>query len=184
MRKIVTGLFITADGVVEEPGDWQEHFDEEMAASMEARLARTDTILLGRKTYEYWYEYWPTSDVEPFATHINTLPKVVVSTTLDSVQWGDKGNITLLKGDLVAEITKLKNQPGKDIAVEGSPTLVRVLMENNLLDELQLIVHPVFAGKGKRFVEQPSELRRLKVLDSVTSRTGTIIVTYQPLPIF
>lgn len=180
MRKVVASLFITLDGVVEEPGDWQEHFDDEMMAALQARLANADAVLLGRGTYEYWYQYWPTATMEPFASFINNHPKYVVSSTLDAVEWGDWHNIELLKGDLAEEIRKLKAQPGKNISIEASPSLVRSLMDANLLDELQLMIHPVFMGKGKRLFEE-DDLMRLKLLDGKTTSTGTLIVSYQPI---
>src|SRR5688572_15237111 len=160
MRKLVAGLFITLDGVTEEPSDWQETFDDDMLASLKAHIANTDAILLGRVTYEYWMPYWPTSDFELFASHINNLPKYVASTTLDKVEWGDFNNITLIKENLVEAINKLKQQDGKNIAVEGSPTLVQYLLENEVLDELQLIIHPVVANKGKRLFKTGSALQR------------------------
>jgi dihydrofolate reductase len=181
MRKVVSSLFITLDGVVEEPGDWQEHFDDEMMAALQARLASADSIILGRATYDYWYEYWPTATMEPFASFINHHPKYVVSSTLESVEWGAWNNIELLKGDLIEEIKKLKAQTGKDISIEASPSLVKSLMDAGLLDELQLMIHPVFMGKGKHFFEE-GDLTRLKLLESKTSSTGSLIVTYQPLP--
>jgi len=181
MRKVVGVLFISLDGITESPEKWQfEHFDDDMLANMESRLAATDAVLLGRVTYDEWEPFWPTSDFEPFASFINHAPKFVVSTTLDKVKWGEWDNATLIKGNLTEEITRLKQQPGKNISVEASPTLIRSLLENDLLDELHLMIHPVVAGSGKRLFKDGDDLKRLKLVDSKTTRTGVMIVTYQP----
>lgn len=178
MRKIVAGLFISLDGVTESPDKWQfDHFDDDMMANMGAHIAAEGTILLGRVTYQEWAPYWPTSTDEPYASHINNTPKYVVSTTLDKVEWK---NSTLIKGNLAEEIAKLKQQPGKNIGVAGSPTLVRSLLQNDLLDELTLMVHPVVAGSGKRLFKDGGDLKRLRLVGSKTTRTGVLIVTYQP----
>jgi dihydrofolate reductase len=176
MRKVVSGLFISLDGVTESPDKWQfDHFDEDMMANMGAHIAAEDTILLGRVTYEEWAPYWPTSTDEPYASHVNGTPKHVVSTTLNKVEWK---NSTLIKGNLAEEIAKLKQQPGKNIGVAGSPTLVRSLLQNDLLDELTLMVHPVVVGSGKRLFKDGGDLKRLKLVDSKTTPTGVVILTY------
>ena len=178
MRKVFAGLFISLDGVVEAPNLWQfDNFDEDMMAAMGAQLATEDTVLLGRVTYQEWAPYWPTSTDEPFATFINNTPKYVVSTTLDKVEWQ---NSTLIKGDLVKKITALKQQLGKTIGVAGSPTLVRSLLQANLLDELILMVHPVIVGSGKRLFSDKGDLKRMKLVESKTTRTGVLIATYTP----
>jgi dihydrofolate reductase len=180
MRKVVSGLFITVDGVTEEPSDWQETFDEDMAADLTANLAQADAVLLGRKTYEYWSNYWPTATRdEGFASFINDAPKYVVSTTLKDVAWGSFSNIKLIQNNLSEELNQLKQQPGKDIAVMGSPTLVNSLLQLGLLDELRLIVHNVVAYRGARLFEAGS-LKRLTLVDAKPTRTGVIIATYQP----
>ena len=178
MRKVVAGLFISLDGVIESPHEWHlEYFDADMMAAMEAHIAAEDTILLGRVTYQDWAPYWPTSTDEPYASHINNTPKYVVSTTLDKVEWQ---NSTLLKGNLTEAITRLKQQPGKNIGVAGSPTLVQSLLQSDLLDELTLMVHPVVVGRGKRLFKDGGDLKRLKLVDTKTTSTGVVILTYQP----
>src|SRR5436190_12885519 len=162
MRKVVAGLFMTLDGVVESPGTWQEHFDEDMGEAMMEQLTSQDAVLLGRVTYQEWASYWPTATDEPFASFINSTPKYVFSTTLDSVaEWK---NSTLMKGDLAQEIAKLKQLPGKNIGTAGSPTLVRSLLEQGLLDELIILVHPVLAGSGTRHLEDAESRKRLNLL--------------------
>jgi len=181
MRKVNSALFITLDGFTQSPEKWQfDHFDDDMLAAMSTAIAAEDTMLLGRVTYQEWAPYWPTSNHEPYASHINNTRKYVVSSTLDTVEWGKWGNISLLKGDLAEEIAKLKQQPGKNIGVPGSPSLVRSLLQNDLLDELTLMIHPVVAGSGKRLFEQEGDLKRLKLVDTKTTKTGVSVLTYQP----
>jgi dihydrofolate reductase len=131
-------------------------------------------------TYQEWQPYWPTSTDEPYASHINNTPKYVVSSTLDKVEWGKWGNISLIKGNLAEEIAKLKQQPGKNIGVSGSPSLVRSMLRNDLLDELTLMIHPVIAGGGKRLFDGGIDLKRLKLVDTKTTKTGVSVLTYQP----
>ena len=179
MRKVISGLFISLDGVTESPDQWQfDHFDAEMGAALGAHIAAEDTILLGRVTYQEWEPYWPTSTDEPYASHINNTPKYVVSTTLDRVEWK---NSKLIKGSLANEINRLKRQPGQNIGVAGSPTLVRSLLQNDLLDELILMIHPVVVGGGKRLFQDWGQLKRLKLVGSQTTSTGVSILTFQPL---
>jgi dihydrofolate reductase len=129
MRKVVAGLFITLDGVVESPDQWSlDNFDEDMMAGMTSHIAAEDAVLLGRVTYQEWASYWPSSTDEPYASHINNTPKYVVSTTLDKVEWK---NSTLVKGNLAKEIARLKQQPGKNIGTGGSPTLVQSLLRTD-----------------------------------------------------
>lgn len=178
MRKVAAALFISLDGVVEAPYAWQfDVFDEDMIAAMSEQLAAQDTVLLGRVTYEEWAPYWPTSTDEPFASYINHVPKYVVSTTLKTVDWS---NATLVNGPVADTIASLKQQPGQTIGVAGSPTLVRSLLQARLVDELLLMIHPVIAGTGKRLFQDGDPLQRLKVVDSKTTGSGVLIVTYQP----
>ncbi len=178
MRNVVAGLFISLDGVTESPNKWQfDHFDAEMMTAMASHIAAESTVLLGRVTYQEWAPYWPTSTNEPYASHINNTPKYVVSTTLKKVEWK---NSTLIKGSLADEIAKLKRQPGKNIGVAGSPTLVYFLLQDDLLDELTLMIHPVVVGRGKRLFKDGSDLKRLKLVSSKTTSTGVLIVTYHP----
>ncbi|MCB0168653.1 MAG: dihydrofolate reductase family protein [Anaerolineae bacterium] len=181
MRKVLSALFISLDGVTESPNEWQfDNFDADMLAAMSAHNAAEDTVLLGRVTYQDWHEYWPTSTDEPYASHINRTPKYVVSTTLDDVTWGEWGNARLIKGNLAEAIAELKQQPGKNIGVAGSPTLVRSLLQQDLIDELTLLVHPVVVNRGKRLFENGGDLKRLQLVDTQTSGTGVAFLTYQP----
>jgi dihydrofolate reductase len=177
MRKLISALFITIDGVVESPDKWSfDHFDEGMMESLQTQLAAQDTVLMGRVTYDQWASYWPTSNDEPFASYINQTPKYVVSTTLDKVDWK---NSHLIKGDVASEVNKLKQQPGKNIGTAGSPTLVQWLVQNDLADELILTVYPVIAGNGKKLFNKDSDLKRMKLVSSKATPTGVAILTYQ-----
>jgi dihydrofolate reductase len=201
MRKVVAALFISLDGVVESPGRWEfDAFDEDMATNMFSIIGERDALLLGRGTYQEWADYWPTATFDreiasftantpghvvsaatfdrAFASFINDTPKYVVSTTLDSVAWA---NTTLLKGNLADEIAALKTQPGSTIGAAGSPTLVRSLIQQDLLDEFQLMVHPVIAGNGKRLFADGDDLKRLRLVDSKATRSGVALLTYRPL---
>ena len=183
MRKLEASLFISLDGVVESPDQWQFNvFDNDMMTAMTNQLAGQDAFLLGRVSYQEWTSYWPTSTDEPFATIINQTPKYVVSTTLDKVEWGKWDNVTLIKGNLAEEITRLKQQPGKNSGIGSSPTLVRSLLYDGLLDELTLLYHPVVVGKGKRLFNDGDELKRLKLVNSKVTSSGVAILTYQPNP--
>jgi len=179
-RKLTAGLFISLDGVTESPEKWQfDHFDEDMMAGLGMQIAGEDIILLGRVTYQQWSAYWPNSTDEPYASHINKIPKIVVSTTLDRVSWGQWDNVTLIKGNLAEELARLKQQPGKNITVAGSATLTRSLLQADLLDELTLMVHPVIVGRGQRLFDGGGDLKRLQLVYSKATRTGVMILTYR-----
>ncbi|WTW92158.1 dihydrofolate reductase family protein [Streptomycetaceae bacterium NBC_01309] len=182
MRKVVSGLFVSLDGVAESPDQWQFAFDEEMGAALAQSLEKADTILLGRVSFTEWAGYWPTvtsGDDADFAKWINNSPKYVVSSTLDSVdEWA---NSTLVKGDLAAAIAQLKAGEGKDITVAGSPTLVRSLLELDLLDELVLLIHPVVAGQGrKKLFADDATMKKLELVSAQPTSSGVIIATYRP----
>ena len=178
MRRITAGLFITVDGVVESPDQWQEgYFNEEMGEAVGAGMAGSDTMLLGRRTYEEFAGYWPHNPEADGADYMNTTPKLVVSTTLDRLGWQPA---TLIGGNLAEELTKLKQQPGKDIQVIGSPTLVGSLLREGLLDELSLLVHPVMVGRGKRLFQDGDATVPLRLADSKTFSTGVLSLTYRP----
>jgi dihydrofolate reductase len=179
MRKIVAGLFISLDGVIEAPEKWQfPYFSDEVGEAVGSQMARADTMLLGRRTYQEFAGYWPQqgSDV-PFADEMNNTPKLVVSTTLDTVEWQ---NSTLIKDNLVEELSRLKQQPGKNINITGSGTLVRSLLRDNLLDELWLLVHPVVVGGGKRLFEEGGDQVALNLQEAKTFSKGVVSLAYEP----
>lgn len=183
MRRVVSSLFVSLDGVAESPDQWQFDFDAEMGAELERTLEAADAVLLGRVTWTEWAGYWPAvTDGEDagFANWINSSPKYVASTTLDSVD--DWSNSTLLTGDLAGAVRELTATGGKDIAVAGSPGLVRSLLEQDLLDELVLLIHPVVAGGGrKRLFADDAALKRLELVGARPTSSGVVIATYRPV---
>jgi dihydrofolate reductase len=181
MRKIVAGLFISLDGVYESPETWHfPYFNDEMGAAVGAQMAESDCMLLGRVTYEEFAGYWPqqTRDGEAgeMADFMNDTPKYVVSSTLKQPEWK---NTTLLDGtNATEELTRLKQQPGKDISITGSGTLVRTLLRDGLLDELRLLVHPIVVGHGKRLFPDGEQIP-LALQESTTFGTGVLSLTYR-----
>ena len=177
MRKIVAGLAISLDGVVESPSDWLLS-SPDMWEMISDGIAQSDAVLLGRRTYLQFAEIWPDqgSDV-PMADFLNNSPKHVVSSTLDTLDWA---NSSLVTGDLAGEVAKLREQPGKDVQIPGSPTLVRSLLRDGLLDELSLMVHPIVVGSGMRLFDGNTGQVHLKLVQSRTLSTGVLSLTYQP----
>jgi dihydrofolate reductase len=192
MRMLRVIEFLSLDGVMQAPGSpeedteggfrhggWQRpYFDEVHGASAAEGMAATDSYLFGRKTYEKMAAYWPTApDDDPYAQHLNSTPKYVASRTLQDVEWE---NSTLIAGEVAEEVAKLKEQPGKNIAVLGSGDLVQTLIEHDLVDEYFLAVFPIVLGSGKRLFREADEVRRLSLVDSKTTGTGGLILTYRP----
>jgi dihydrofolate reductase len=176
VRKIVAGLAVTLDGVVDSPsGNWMM-FNDEMREIIDAGVAEADAILLGRRTYLEFAAMWPRlgGDV-PMADFMNGTPKYVASSTLRSLEWAGS---TLLTGDLATELTELKRRPGKNIQIPGSPRLVRSLLAGGLLDELSLMIHPVVLGTGARLFDGQTDRMDLKLQESRTLGTGVISATY------
>ncbi|HWE62857.1 MAG TPA: dihydrofolate reductase family protein [Chloroflexota bacterium] len=177
MRKISAGLYITLDGVVEAPEQWTgPYFDAELGQAVGSILGANDTMLLGRVTYEGFAAAFA-GQTGGVADVMNNTSKVVVSTTLKTADWQ---NSTLISGDVVQAITTLTQQPGKNIGIGGSPTLVRWLLRQGLLDELSLFVFPIVLGKGKRLFEDGGDPLSLKLMDSKTFSTGVVSLTYGP----
>ena len=178
MRKVTAGLFSSIDGVVEAPNEWQPAFDEEMSAVLSRMLEEQDAVLLGRVTFTEWAGYWPTSTDEPFASYINSTQKYVASTTLGSVdQWP---NSTLIKGSVADFLAELRRQDGGTIGTAGSPSLVRSLIEQGLLDELTLMISPVVAGGGrKRLFADDAAFTRFELAYAQPTSSGALIATYR-----
>lgn len=180
MRDIVAVEFVSVDGVVEAPEKWTtRYFDDEVGQAMQSGMDASDAMLLGRRTYEDFVAYWPdkTAEDDPYADYINATQKFVVSRTLKSVEWR---NSTLITGDVVEELTKLKQQPGKDVTIVGSPTLMRSLLLDRLLDRLDLLVFPIVVGAGKRLFEEGIGELPLDLVDSRTYKTGVVSLAYAP----
>ncbi|NRQ40764.1 dihydrofolate reductase [Nonomuraea sp. NN258] len=179
MRKIAAGLFISLDGVIEAPETWHfPYFNDEMGQSVGRQFEAADAMLLGRRTYEGFAEYWPKQDpaAEPMAEVMNNTPKYVVSTTLTSADWQ---NTTLIQGDVAAELGRIKQQPGKNISITGSATLVQSLLRDGLLDELNLLVHPIVVGSGQRLFDGDLGQIPLKLTRSEIFSTGVLDLTYE-----
>ena len=176
MRKIVAGLFISLDGVVEAADQWMgPWFNPELGQAIGSLMGAQDTMLLGRVTYQEFAGHWPQQTGE-MADTMNGTAKYVVSGTLQSADWQ---NSTLIPAaSAFAEIAELKQQPGKNIGMTGSGTLVSSLLREGLLDELHLLVFPLVAGSGKRLFGTPGAQLPLKLLDSATFQSGVVHLTY------
>jgi dihydrofolate reductase len=181
MRKVVAWELVSLDGVMESPEEWAfSYSNDEMAKVQGAGMAASDAVLLGRVTFQEFASYWPyqNSAEQPFTDYLNNTTKYVVSTTLEEpLEWQ---NSTLIKDNAAEEIAKLKQHPGKDIVILGSGTLVRSLLADGLLDELQLMVYPVVMGSGKRLFGDGGDRKALELVDSKTFGTGVLYLTYRP----
>lgn len=179
MRKIIVSTMVTLDGVEDAPQNWSfDYWNDEIGKYAYDQLFSSDALLLGRETYIGFAEAWPgRSDEHGFADRINQMPKYVVSSKLDKVEWH---NSHLLKGDLVAEITHLKQQDGQNILKYGGGKLLGLLIEHGLLDELRLLVYPVVLNKGTRVLDATGNTT-LKLLASQTFNTGVVALHYQPV---
>lgn len=184
MRKVVGGLFTSLDGVVEaeilpqpQAEEWNQCYADMQDFMVEA-INEQDAVLLGRGTYQAWAAFWPTAPAKlPFTHFINSVPKYVVSTTLSNVEpWQPT---TVLTGDIPQTIAQLQQQPGKNIGVHGSLTLMRSLLEWDLLDELNLGVLPILLGGGRRLLNDGDSLKRLQLVSSKSTKTGGLLLTYQ-----
>jgi dihydrofolate reductase len=184
MRKIIANLFISLDGVVEEPGNWHfPYFNDEMGAAVDAVLGNADTMLLGRKTYDDHAGAWPEREAAggedaEFAKVLGDARKIVVSHQRPELSWR---NSELLEGDLVEGVTALKNEQGEgNIAMSGSISVVRQLLAAGLLDELHLLVHPIAVRKGMRLFDEGDTSIPLELLSSQAFSTGVLHLVYGP----
>jgi dihydrofolate reductase len=178
MRKVVVSMFMTLDGVTEAPHEWSFPFwTDEIGKFKHAELFASDALLLGRVTYQGFAAAWPSrTDEQGYADRINSLPKYVVSTTLEKPEWN---NSTLIKANVAEAIAKLKQRPGQDIVIHGSNTLVRALMPHHLIDEYRLLVYPIVLGSGKRLFRDGSKAT-LKLVETKTFGSGVVLLRYQP----
>jgi dihydrofolate reductase len=186
MGRIVVSEFVSLDGVVEDPGGsedfkyggWSFEFNrgEEGDKFKLDETLGSEALLLGRVTYEGFAEAWPSRDGE-FADKFNTMPKYVVSSTLEDPAWT---NSTVLNGDVPEAVSGLRQRIDGDIVVHGSARLVQTLLEAGLIDELRLMVFPVVLGAGKRLFGDTSDKKTLRLTDSKMVGDGVAILTYQP----
>ncbi len=181
MRRVVATELVSVDGVMGSPEEWAfSYFNDEMGTEIGAAMATADAMLLGRATYQEFAAFWPyqDGDDQEIAGYMNNTPKFVVSTTLDEpLEWQ---NSTLIEEDVAEKIAKLKQQPGGDISITGSGTLVRSLLADDLLDELRLMIHPIVVGRGKRLFEDGGDPKELTLVDAKTFSTGVLYLTYRP----
>jgi dihydrofolate reductase len=177
MRKVVAGQLVSVDGIVEAPERWTgPYFTPEIGQEYGSVMAQGDTLLLGRRTYETFAASFG-GQTGGMADMMNDTLKVVVSKTLDKVEWQ---NSTLLEGDPVQELTRLKQQDGKNININGSATLVRSLLHDGLIDELRLTVFPVVVGAGARLFEGYGAQLGLELADSKEFSSGVVNLVYHP----
>jgi dihydrofolate reductase len=186
MRRVVAVEYLSVDGRMEmedpeareeEPGGWTApYWNDELQTMQYDQLFASDALLLGRATYEGFAASWPSiTDEQGFADRMNNLPKYVASTTLkEPLEW----NATLLHGNPVDEVPKLKQQPGQDILIYGSGELVRALLAHNLIDVLRLMIHPVFLGRGNRLLDDVDR-SGLTLTDSQATEKGVVTLTYR-----
>ena len=193
MGRLVLNENLSLDGVMQGVGDPDEdrsggfehggwsrpYFDEAMGRTASEGMGSTGGLLLGRRTYEIFAAYWPHQpDDAIFARFLNSIPKYVASTRLEEpLEWE---NSILIKGDVAGETRRLKDQAEKDLLVLGSGGLAQTLMEHGLVDEYQLWVHPLVLGRGKRLFREGSARNPLRLVDSNTSGTGVLLLTYHP----
>jgi dihydrofolate reductase len=192
--KLTTTMFVSVDGVMQGPGGPEEdrsggferggwlvpYFDDETGQFMDQVFRRVDAFLLGRRTYDIFAGSWgkmadPGDD--PVAVGLNTLPKYVASTTLKDPEWA---NTTVLSGDVASAVRELKEQPGRELQVHGSGTLVRWLLDNDLVDELNLVIFPVVVGDGTRLFPDKGLDTALELVESRTTPSGVTIQVYRP----
>lgn len=181
MRQLIATEYVTVDGVMEEPGNWSfPYWNDEAMQFKSDELFASDALLLGRVTYEGFARAWPTmTGTGEFGERMNNLPKYVVSTTLQTLEWQ---NSHLLTGDVAEAVAELKRQPGQDILLAGSGQLLRTLMQHTLVDEYRLMLHPIVVGSGKRlFSNESDQTAKLRLVESRPTSTGIVILTYRPV---
>ncbi|HEY6286157.1 MAG TPA: dihydrofolate reductase family protein [Ktedonobacteraceae bacterium] len=189
MSNVVVFTNLTLDGVMQAPGrpdeDHRGGFEyggwATPYATMEAAeesMANTGALLLGRRTYEDFYNFWPNRTDNPFTAVLNNTQKYVASTTLEEpLPWI---NSTLLKGDAAEAVAKLRQEPGKDLVILGSGELIQSLMRHNLVDKYVLLIHPLLLGSGRHLFTDGGSFAALRLFDTKMTATGVMIATYQP----
>lgn len=173
--RVVVAEFLSLDGVMEAPEKWSfPYWNDEIAKFKSDELFASDAHLLGRVTYETFAAAWPSRTGE-FADRFNALPKYVVSTTLENPDWA---GTHVIKANVAEEISRLKRQPGRDIVVAGSCTLVQTLVQHGLVDEFHLLVYPLVLGSGKRLFAEGSQAS-LKFVETKPFSSGVVLLTYR-----
>ncbi|HEV2593230.1 MAG TPA: dihydrofolate reductase family protein [Gaiellaceae bacterium] len=175
MRKVVVYELVSLDGVAEAPNRFFTAWDEVMDANLDRVISTQDAVVLGRRTYDEWAEYWPTSDIEPFATFINRVAKHVATSTPLAREWT---NATVIEGELAGFVRSLKEQPGGDIGVHASIAVAQSLLAAGVVDELRLIIAPMVVGGGRRLLDGLSAIRLEPIRDASTA-SGHLLVDYR-----
>jgi dihydrofolate reductase len=175
MRKVVAYELLSLDGVAEKPDAFFADWDDAMDANLGSVIAAQDSVILGRRSYDEWAEFWPSSDIEPFATFINGVAKYVATSAPLDRTWA---NTTAVHGDLVEFVRDLRNQPGADIGVHASISVAQALLAAGVVDELRLVIAPAIAGSGRRLLDG-LPATRLELIRSTTSPTGSLLVDYR-----
>ena len=177
MRKLKLAMYVSLDGVVEDPAWTGPFWNDQLSKLQEDYLFSSDALVLGRVTYEGFAQAWPSMEESTgdFGRKMNSMPKFVASRTLEQGEW----NATIIKGELAGEVAKLKDEPGEDLLIYGSGDVVDELTRHGLIDEYRLMVHPVIVGSGKRlFNGLPQTM--LELADTTTTDTGVVVLTYTP----
>ena len=177
LRKVVAGYFLSLDGVAEAPGRFITAWDDETDASGADLIATQDAVILGRRSYDEWAEFWPGSEIQPFATFINAVPKYVATSTPLAREWA---NSRVIDGGLVDFVRHLKAGPGGDIGIHGSISLTRTLLAAGLVDELRFVIAPTIAGSGQRLFDGLPAIH-FETIRSTASPSGHLLVDYRVL---
>jgi dihydrofolate reductase len=178
MRNVVLYQLLSFDGVAEEPGDWMFDDGREIFDNLGAVIANQDAVLMGRGTFDYWVDFWPASDLEPFASFINGTEKHVFSSRPVPDRWQ---NMIDVAGPAVDHVRTLKDSTGGDIGIHGSIALSQSLWHAGLIDELRLVVAPTIAGRGRRLFDGSADLSRLTLLHNTSTSAGTLLLHYRVL---
>jgi dihydrofolate reductase len=179
MRKLVLSAFMSLDGVISDPGEWQgPFFSDDFSDYVLQRIRTTDVILLGRGTYDIFAGAWPNAPRDEFVDRINSLPKYVVSTTLEKAEWN---NSTIISEDVVSRVAELKKQDGGDILIYGVGRLAHTMLQAKLVDELEMWVHPVLLGKPdpQGLLVREGTQSNLKLVRTEKTSGGILICYYE-----
>jgi dihydrofolate reductase len=175
VRKVVGYELLSLDGVAEQPDQFITDFDEVMQKNLGRVISTQDAVILGRRTYDDWAEFWPTSEIEPFASFINGVEKFVMTSTTPGETW-DK--TTVVHGDLADFVAELRQRSGGDIGVHGSITLTQSLLEDGLVDQLRLVIAPAIQMRGRKLFDKGLQ-RRLTLTGHVVSPSGYLLLDFQ-----
>ncbi len=175
MREIVAYELLSLDGVAEQPDEFITEFDDVMRENLRRVIAEQDAVLLGRRTYDDWAAFWPSSDIEPFASFINGVAKFVVTSSPCDPTWT---NTSVVDGGLGEFVRELKQESGADIGVHGSIALTQSLLEHGLIDELRLVIAPGIQARGRKLFEKAAA-QRLTLTRTVTSPSGYLLVDFR-----